>query len=117
MNWFDAFLQIATVDDFKAFLEVHPVVVVDFYADWCEKCPAMLASVEDVSVNFPDVPFIKVDIDTVPELKDFAKIKAVPMVVLYRKGKVRDFMFGTPDTEKLDKKIRTLLAAQDIQRV
>jgi thioredoxin-like negative regulator of GroEL len=55
-----------------------------------------------------EVPFYTVDILAQNELAEFAKIKATPMVVLYKKGRPRDFHFGIPDSEKLVKKINTL---------
>jgi thiol-disulfide isomerase/thioredoxin len=85
------------------------VVVVDFWAPWCVKCPPMMEMVEQVEKRFPPVPFFKVDVETEVALKDFAKIKAIPMVVLYKKGRPRDFLFGVPDEEKLTKKILTLI--------
>jgi thioredoxin-like negative regulator of GroEL len=83
-------------------------IVVYFYATSCEKCPAMRDMVLEVAKETPDAVFFEVDIDQYPELKEKARIKAVPMVALYRKGKVRDFLFGIPDKDRLVRKITML---------
>lgn len=94
-----------TEADFAHLVGTNPLAVVLFSASWCEKCPAMMEFMEKKEVEHPTIPFFAVDIDELPVLKERARIKAVPMVLFYRGGRVRDFLWGIPDEEKFQRKI------------
>ena len=80
--------------------------VIDFYADWCEKCVDMMPTIEKLAdIYNGKVPFYKVDIDKSPEFKEWARIKAVPMLTIYNKGHMRGFIFGESTEENIMKKI------------
>jgi len=51
------------------------------------------------------VPFYKVDIDEVPEIKEFTGAKAVPMLLIYKQGKKREFAFGVNEKSKIESKL------------
>ena len=55
----------------KAIAE-HDVVVLDLYATWCVPCQQMLPVVGELAES-SSVPFYKVDIDEVPEIKEIGR--------------------------------------------
>lgn len=91
--------------DFDHLVGSNPLAVVLFSASWCEKCPAMMEFLEQKEGEYPTIPFFAVDIDDLPRVKEQARIKAVPMVLFYRGGRVRDFLWGIPDEDKFRRKI------------
>lgn len=95
---------ITTADELKAVIADNPVVVIDLFATWCKPCQEMLPIVEELGEIFP-VPFYKVDIDLVPEAKEITGTKAVPMFLVYKNGRRKDFAFGVTDKQKLILKI------------
>ncbi len=78
----------ATQDDFEKIASTNEVVVVDFWATWCGPCRAFGPIFEQVSAKFDDIPFVKVDIDQAPDLASAAQIKAVPTVMVIKRGEV-----------------------------
>lgn len=78
----------ATQEDFDKIASTNEVVVVDFWATWCGPCRAFGPIFEQVSAKFEDVPFVKVDIDQSPDLASAAAIKAVPTVMVIKRGDV-----------------------------
>ena len=78
----------ATQEDFEKIASINEVVVVDFWATWCGPCRAFGSIFEQVSAKFEDVPFVKVDIDQSPDLASAAAIKAVPTVMVIKRGDV-----------------------------
>lgn len=78
----------ATQEDFEKIASTNEVVVVDFWATWCGPCRAFGPIFEQVSAKFEDVPFVKVDIDQSPDLASTAAIKAVPTVMVIKRGDV-----------------------------
>lgn len=78
----------ATQEDFEKIASTNEVVVVDFWATWCGPCRAFGPIFEQVSAKFEDIPFVKVDIDQSPDLASAAAIKAVPTVMVIKRGDV-----------------------------
>lgn len=78
----------ATQDNFEKIAGTNEIVVVDFWATWCGPCRAFGPIFEQVSEKFGDVPFVKVDIDQSPDLASAAAIKAVPTVMVIKRGDV-----------------------------
>lgn len=98
---------IDTVQEFETLLQSGQPFVVDFYADWCGPCNQMLPVVEDIAET-SDVPFYKVNIDTAPEVKERNKIKAIPMLIMFNEGRVREFAYGVTEKEKIVNKLERL---------
>ena len=50
----------------------NKLVVVDLFAEWCPPCNTMAAIFDALSIQYPEVVFIKVNVDQVVSLKPFA---------------------------------------------
>ena len=99
---------IQSIEELKDAVTTDDVVVVDLYATWCEPCQQMLPVVEELAENL-SVPFYKVDIDQVPEAKAFTGAKAVPMLLVYKDGRKKEFAFGINPKDKLQTKIERVM--------
>jgi thioredoxin 1 len=97
-----------TIAELEQAITEHDVVVVDLYATWCVPCQQMLPVIGELAETSP-VPFYKVDIDEVPEVKDFTGAKAVPMLLIYKQGKKREFAFGVNEKSKIESKLNRVI--------
>lgn len=67
----------------------NQLVLVDFFATWCQPCKMMhpiLKQVKDVLGN--RIRIIKIDVDTHSALASKYQIQSVPTLMLFRKGEV-----------------------------
>ena len=58
--------QITTLAEFEKLVlgaDSNTLVVVDFWAQWCGPCLSIAPKVEELSKEYPEVLFFKVDVD------------------------------------------------------
>lgn len=60
-------------------------VLVDYYASWCGPCKRMSPVIDQVAKQFPNVTFLKVDVDQFGSIA--SGIKSIPVLRLYKNGK------------------------------
>ncbi len=65
-------------------LEKHPIVVLDFWASWCQPCKSMLKIFEDVSDKNKDIFFGTVDSENELVLSSDFQIRAVPTIIILK---------------------------------
>ena len=102
--------SVNTLDELKEAVTTNNIAVVDLYATWCKPCQEMLPVIEELS-NTNDIPFYKVDIDEVPDAKTFTGAKAVPMLYIYKEGRIREFAFGVNEKSKIEMKLKRVMRA------
>ena len=78
-------------------------VMVDFWADWCNPCVALGPILENVSKNYPDIVFGKVNVDEESELATAFDITSIPYVVKIIDGKYSDSFLGLHNEEFVEK--------------
>ena len=79
------------------------LTVVDFYADWCGPCRALGPKFKQMSEDFPNVAFAKVNADefTTPDIDDaYPPVSALPTVMFFVDGVHKDTVVGL-NTEKI----------------
>ena len=100
-----------TSDNFASVVEDHDIVLLDFWADWCQPCHQFTPIFEEASQRHPDVLFGKVDAEANPELASEFNVQSIPTLAAIR-GKVVVFSeAGVIPAEGLDElvgKIREL---------
>ncbi|MDL5054480.1 thioredoxin [Oscillatoria laete-virens NRMC-F 0139] len=81
-------------------------VLVDFYAEWCGPCK-MLAPLIDQIANEKkgQVKVTKIDIDNNHGLAAQYGIRAVPTMLVFAKGQVRDQIVGMTTKKDLEAKL------------
>jgi thioredoxin 1 len=56
-------------------------MVVDFYADWCGPCRMISPILEELQTEFPEVVFVKVDVDSETELPSQFGVSSIPSLL------------------------------------
>jgi thioredoxin 1 len=75
-----------TVSDFTSTLESNDIVLIDFWAEWCGPCRMFAPWYEEVSEEFGDVVFAKVDTEAQQELAGSFGIRSIPTLMAFRDG-------------------------------
>lgn len=83
----EAIIHLTTPEEFKTHvLEAKKPVVVDFYADYCPSCMAMLPAYQEIAQEHPEITWVKVDHSQATELADSLKITKLPAILVYDNG-------------------------------
>jgi thioredoxin len=78
-----------SVKDFEKMLETDKVVLVDFYAEWCGPCKKMKPSIEAIENEMAsNVKVIRIDVDKNEELVKSFGILEIPIIRVYKQGKI-----------------------------
>ncbi len=89
----------------KEVLDVKGTVFVDFYATWCMPCKVMEPVIKEVSQEYTNVKFVKVDIDKNEELAIKYDVMSIPTMIIFRDGEVSKTFIGVVDKEKIVKEL------------
>jgi thioredoxin len=100
-------IQKITLEEFEQKLASKEPFVIDFWAPWCPTCVEMLPIVEEVSGE-TNIPFYKVDIDEQTDMKERNRIKAIPMLMFFKDGRTREFLYGKNDKTKVEQKLNRI---------
>jgi len=75
-------------------------VLVDFTASWCGPCKKIGPFFEELAAKYPDVVFVKIDVDDLDDVAAECGISAMPTFQLYSNGVKVQEMTGA-DNDKL----------------
>jgi len=75
-----------TQNNFDELIETSDLSIVDFWAPWCKPCLAFAKTFEQVTKEFPEAQFAKVNIDEDPELAEDLNIRSVPFIMIFRQN-------------------------------
>ncbi|MFW6597421.1 thioredoxin [Propionibacteriaceae bacterium Y2011] len=73
-------------EDFEKTVSDNDIVLVDFWATWCQPCVKFAPVFDKMSDKHSDVTFTKLDIDQNQELAGQLGITAVPTLMAFREG-------------------------------
>ena len=63
-------------------------VIIDFYADWCGPCKKVAPVFLDLSENFKDITFLKVNVDEAAEIAEGFEVTALPTFIFLNNGNI-----------------------------
>ena len=75
-----------TQETFVETVNANPIVLVDFWADWCGPCKRFAPVFEKLAESNPDIVFGKVDTEAERELAGQADIRSIPTLMAFRDG-------------------------------
>lgn len=92
-------------DSFKeSVLDANGLVLVDFSAVWCGPCKMQAPILEDL-VKEVDYPIYSVDIDKEPEIAGSYNVNAVPTLMIFKNGSLKETMVGFQAKEVIEEKV------------
>lgn len=55
--------------------------IIDYFASWCKPCQTIAPILEDLSKEYPDIDFYKVNIEDESEITSESKIRSIPSIL------------------------------------
>ena len=75
-------------DNLKEFIEVNPLVVVQYGATWCGNCRIMKPKMKRLSNEFENIKFLYVDAEKLPGSRKLAEVTNLPTFAAFKEGKL-----------------------------
>lgn len=73
-----------TKDNIDDIVTQNPLVILDFWAEWCGPCKSFAPAFEAASDRHPDVVFGKVNTEEQQELAGQFQIRSIPNLTVFR---------------------------------
>ncbi|KAL4640179.1 glutaredoxin-3 [Arapaima gigas] len=106
------FVEASSQQQFEDFLSVagRLLTVVHFYAPWAPQCTQMNDVMEELAKEQPQVTFLKLEAEAVPEVSEKYEISSVPTFLFFKRGEKVDRLDGAHAPE-LTKKVQRLASS------
>ena len=85
-------------------------VIVDFWAPWCQPCRQVSPIVEQIaSMREGAYKVVKVNIDEEPQLAQTFEVQSIPMIGLFRNGRLERAALGAKPRQQLEAELGMLV--------
>jgi len=79
----------SSLPSFESHIQGDKPVIVDFFAEWCGPCKMMTPILQELKKTVGDtVTVLKIDIDKNPRYAEQFNVRAVPTLIIFKKGNV-----------------------------
>jgi thioredoxin 1 len=102
-------IHVDSRSQFEQLLESEPLVLVDYYADWCGPCKMMEPTIEQIAAD-ERVTVLKLDVDEHQELAREAGVRSIPTLQFFANGERVRRLVGMQDEDALREAISELAA-------
>ena len=99
--------------DFDAQSKTHPLLLVDFWAEWCGPCKAIAPALEELAGEYQNRLTVgKVNVDENRQVTARFGIRSIPTLLLLRDGVRVDQIVGLQPKAAIKAKVDQLLDAK-----
>ncbi len=98
-----------TDTNFDEELKENKIVVVDFFALWCGPCKAMAPIFEELSKEFKQVKFGKINVDEYTSIASRFRVMSIPTFIIFKDGKEVERIIGGNSKTTMKAKIELVL--------
>ena len=76
-------MENVTTERFKELQLEGKKIMVDFFADWCGPCKQLIPRLEKMEKEYPNISFVKINVDDNMDTALDLGIRSVPTVIIY----------------------------------
>ena len=73
-----------TSDTFDQANESHPLMLIDFWAQWCGPCKAFGKILLEITQDYPDIYFASVNVEEEKTLAEEFAVRSIPFVMIIK---------------------------------
>ncbi len=96
-----------TDQTFEETVSKQPLMVVDFWAEWCGPCRMVSPIIEQLAHEYAGkVSFGKLNVDENPMVSNAFQIQSIPALLVFKKGKLVDGIIGAVPKLVIESKIK-----------
>ncbi len=107
---FEAVESVTTAEWNAQVLQSELPVIVDFWAPWCQPCRQVAPIIEQMSrMRQGSYRFVKVNIDEEPQLAQAHDVQSIPMIGLFRNGRLERKSLGAKPRQQLEAELGMLV--------
>jgi thioredoxin 1 len=97
-------------DDFNEKVNKYPLILVDFWADWCYPCKMVAPVIEELAKEYDSkLVCAKINVDENPSVALKYQIMSVPTVLIFKDGKPVERIIGAVPKSYFIEKLRNYL--------
>jgi thioredoxin 1 len=98
--------------NFDEALRNHPLVLVDFWAEWCAPCRMIAPILEELAQEYEGKLLVaKLDVDENPKTAMRFRVMSIPTVILFKNGQPVEVLVGAQPKRNFQAKIEKHLPA------
>jgi thioredoxin len=90
-------MENVTAEQVKELQSQGKKVLVDYWAKWCGPCRTLIPKLESFENDYPNITFVKVDVDSEQQFAMSLGIRSVPTVMIFDGDKLVDRSSGVND--------------------
>ncbi len=99
--------------NWEQLLSQDGLIAADFWATWCPFCMQLKPVFEEVSNDFPDVKFVKVNVQDEPNISSKYGVQGIHVIKYFCKGKEVGSVLGFRTKEQLIQDIKKIMSEQE----